>query len=234
MSILVVEDSSDVQDLVYEMLGARYDLCRAYTIQEARKFLDSKHFDLLILDVHLPDGNGFEFCSELMKKERYSTIPVIFLTAKDSVEDIVAGYKLGADDYIVKPFDPRIFRAKIEAKLQRFQNLAEASKLIVRGPIEVNVSEQRAYLLDEQSGKKTSLDLTPTEFRLLTTLIAHEEQILNRDQLVEKVWTEDTHLSDRVVDIHISSLRKKLLQHGHLIRTIYGSGYSFTNTPAKG
>ncbi len=226
MQILLVEDSLEVQTLIKGILGNRYEIQIASTAVEADRLARSRNFDLILLDVMLPDGDGFQICSRFQNDETLRNVPVIFLTAKDSVDDIIMGYKLGADDYIVKPFEPRIFRAKIEGKLQKSTHQAEGAKWLKREGLHLNLHSQRAYLVEGENQKQ--IDLTPTEFRLLYTLIMSEEQILSREQLLDRVWTQETHVTDRVVDIHISSLRKKLLHLGHYIRTVYGTGYSFS------
>jgi DNA-binding response OmpR family regulator len=224
--ILLVEDSPESQKLVTSCLGQAYDLVCASTCAEATSLVRNGQFDLILLDVMLPDGDGYQLCSLIQNNEGTRDIPIIFLTAKDSLPNKVMGFSLGADDYIVKPFDPLELRARVEAKLRRISRKKEASEIIQKGDIQVNIPFQRAYLLE--NGQKRDLGLTPIEFRLLLYFVQRLDQVLTREQLLLAVWGDDIHVSDRSIDTHVSKLRKKLSPKSDYIQSIYGTGYVFS------
>jgi len=226
--ILLVEDTEEVQDLIIFTLKDICDICIASSFDRAMELVQRRPFELILLDVGLPDGNGFQLCSNLQSDDNLRDIPIFFLTGQTKIDDIVMGYKLGADDYITKPFEPRIFKAKIEAKLSKI--MSYKSDWIDKGFIKLNPIVQKSMLI-WKNGDVTDIDLTPIEFRLLLTFFRNEEKILSRNQLIDNVWNEETHITDRVVDMHISALRKKLAFAGKCIRTVYGSGYCFTLAP---
>ncbi|HEX4923945.1 MAG TPA: response regulator transcription factor [Bdellovibrionales bacterium] len=224
--ILLVEDSPEAQKLVTSCLGQAYDLVAASTCAEATSLIRNGQYDLILLDVMLPDGDGYQLCSLIQNNESTRDIPIIFLTAKDSLPNKVMGFSLGADDYIVKPFDPLELRARVEAKLRRISRKKEASEIIQKGDIQVNIPFQRAYLLE--NGQKRDLGLTPIEFRLLLYFVQRLDQVLTREQLLLAVWGDDIHVSDRSIDTHVSKLRKKLSPKSDYIQSIYGTGYVFS------
>jgi DNA-binding response OmpR family regulator len=226
--ILLVEDSPEAQKLVTSCLGQAYDLVSASTCAEATSLIRNGQYDLILLDVMLPDGDGYQLCSLIQNNESTRDIPIIFLTAKDSLPNKVMGFSLGADDYIVKPFDPLELRARVEAKLRRISRKKEASEIIQKGDIQVNIPFQRAYLLE--NGQKRDLGLTPIEFRLLLYFVQRLDQVLTREQLLLAVWGDDIHVSDRSIDTHVSKLRKKLSPKSDYIQSIYGTGYVFSIT----
>jgi len=224
--ILLIEDSPEAQKLVTSCLGQAYDLVTASTCAEATSLIRSGQYDLILLDVMLPDGDGYQLCSLIQNNESTRDIPIIFLTAKDSLPNKVMGFSLGADDYVVKPFDPLELRARVEAKLRRMTRKKEASEIVQKGDIQVNIPFQRAYLL--QNGQKKDLGLTPIEFRLLLYFVQRLDQVLTREQLLLAVWGDDIHVSDRSIDTHVSKLRKKLAPRSDYIQSIYGTGYVFS------
>ncbi|MEQ1877078.1 MAG: response regulator transcription factor [Bdellovibrionia bacterium] len=224
--ILLVEDSIEAQKLVTTCLGQAFDLVCASSCSEATSLIRNGQYDLILLDVMLPDGDGYQLCSLIQNNEGTRDIPIIFLTAKDSLPNKVMGFSLGADDYVVKPFDPLELRARVEAKLRRISRKKEASEIIQKGDIQVNIPFQRAYLLE--NGQKRDLGLTPIEFRLLLYFVQRLDQVLTREQLLLAVWGDDIHVSDRSIDTHVSKLRKKLSPKSDYIQSIYGTGYVFS------
>lgn len=229
--ILLIEDNNDTQELVRHSLKGFCELFIASTATQAYFNIENNLYDLILLDINLPDGNGFEICHQLMTNEKTKSIPIIFLTAQNASEDIIKAYQLGAEDYIIKPFDPRVLKVKIEAKFKQAQNNFENSKWIKKKELRLNTHTQKAYI--DTNHHSEELNLTPTEYRLLYTFITHEDKILTRSILMNHVWNHETHVTDRVIDIHISSLRKKIGPIGPLIRTVYGSGYLFSTEPKK-
>src|SRR5262249_12088139 len=150
-------------------------------------------------------------------------LPVIFLTAKDSVSDKVLGISLGAEDYIIKPFAAIELKARVDMRLKKQAMRRDLGQVFKRGQLEVNLTEQRVFILVDQV--KTDLGLTQLEFKLLVLLSRHEEQVFTRDQILSQVWGENTSLTDRCVDTHIYSLRKKLDMYSSYIQSVYGQGY---------
>src|SRR5262249_2035553 len=148
--------------------------------------------ELLLLDVTLPDGDGFHFFSHLQNKEGCKDLPVIFLTAKDSVSDKVLGISLGAEDYIIKPFAAIELKARVDMRLKKQAMRRDLGQVFKRGQLEVNLTEQRVFILVDQV--KTDLGLTQLEFKLLVLLSRHEEQVFTRDQILSQVWGENTSL----------------------------------------
>ena len=157
-NILVVEDASDFQLMIKAALERHYAVTFASTLQEARGFLSSRGFQLLVLDVNFPDGDGFAFCSEVRANEATRSMPVIFLSGRAELEDKLQGFRLGADDYIVKPFEGLELRARVEARLLRERQRARPDDVFAKGAIRLEVPTQRAYVV-ESANKKIELGL---------------------------------------------------------------------------
>lgn len=210
--ILIVEDDINISKIIKMNLNiVNYDAAEAYNGQEALDRIQNEKFDLILLDVMIPGIDGFE----LMEKIRPMGIPVIFLTAKNSVIDKVHGLKLGAEDYIVKPFEALELLARIETVLRRFGK--EETVLEFNG-LQVFLDKREVRL----QGKP--VDLTVKEFELLVVLLKNKNIALSREQLLNKVWGIAYYGETRTVDMHIKSLRKKLNLHDS-IKTIYKIGY---------
>jgi two-component system, OmpR family, catabolic regulation response regulator CreB len=219
--ILVVEDEPAIADAVeYALSTEGLTVVRASTLQAAQQHLSEA--DLVVLDVSLPDGSGFDFCRELRKN---STIPVIFLTSRASEVDRVVGLELGADDYVVKPFSPRELSARVRAILRRMS----ARQVTPLGKVALIIDEDRRSV----SWHGVTLDLTRYEFRLLAVLVARPGMVFPRTRLLDLVWERPDGPFDRTVDTHIKTLRAKL-QAAHPasnpIRTLRGEGYAWEET----
>lgn len=219
--ILVVEDEADIalglqQDLRLE----GYDVRVASDGEQAIEFARDAPFDLIILDVMLPGKDGFAVCRELRRSGM--TTPIILLTAKGSEAEKVLGFELGADDYVTKPFSPMELRARIKAVLRRGSN--DGPELLRFGDFEVDF--ERFEL--RRAGR--AVDLTPIEFKLLAAFVRNPRIVLNRQQLLEKVWDPDVHVTDRVVDTHIGNLRRKIEttpDEPIFLVSVRGFGYRF-------
>ncbi len=223
--VLVVEDSQEFQIMIKGALGKGMALETCPTLSEARQKVSTESFDLILLDVTLPDGNGFEFCTELQNQEKTSKIPVIFLSGRNAVTDKVLGLTLGADDYVTKPFDPTELKARVESKLRKNQVKTPDETVLERGPLKMNLPNYTAVM--NLNGKETKLDLTPIEYKILYRLAKSPGHILTRQQLIDSVWGVGAYIEDRSVDKHISSLRKKMGDYSNFIRTVSGLGYQF-------
>ncbi len=210
--ILIVEDDLGISNLIKLNLNiANYETKEVYDGLEAINIIEKEHFDLIILDVMLPGADGFT----IIDKIRPLDIPVIFLTAKNSVIDKVNGLKLGAEDYIVKPFEAIELLARIETVLRRYGKSTDI----------LEFKDIKVYLKERLVKKNDNLiDLTLKEFELLCMLILNKNIALTREMLLEKVWQFDYFGGTRTVDMHIGSLRKKLDLNDN-IKTVYKVGY---------
>ena len=220
--VLHIEDSIDSQQLVLTALQSVCNVTHVGSVKEAVAAVEHKKFDLFLMDVMLADGDGFSLTKLLKQKPNGKDVPVIFLTAKGEIDHKAAGFHLGADDYIVKPFDLAELRLRVESRLKK--NRKEDPEKLVRGNIQLEIPTQKAVLLRERQ----NLDLTPLQFKLLFFLMKHEEQVLNRDQLIDQIWGEGIQIG-RSLDTHMNSLRKKLGPYATQIHTVYGQGYQFLN-----
>jgi len=223
--VLVVEDSAEFQAMIRSTLGRNLQLDVCSNLAEARNHLRSGDVDLIILDVMLPDGSGFDFCAELQNEEKTQKIPVIFLTGKTAVTDKVLGMTLGAEDYVTKPFEPAELKARVDSKLKKAMLQKQDDSILQRGALRLELPTYSVFKIGAEGEKK--LDLTPIEYKLLYRLARHPGHILSRQQLIDQVWGPSTFLEERSVDKHISSLRKKLGDCGIYIRTVSGLGYQF-------
>ncbi|OFZ12487.1 MAG: hypothetical protein A2Z20_04820 [Bdellovibrionales bacterium RBG_16_40_8] len=228
--ILLVEDCVDSQLLVASALDRSYDLVCASTLKEAESLISRNPFDLILLDITLPDGDGYQLCTLLQNDSATKDIPIIFLTAHDDVTNKIMGFSLGADDYIVKPFDPVQLRVRIDSKIRSLLNKKHSDEIIKCGNLQIDVLSQRVHL--SQNNKKKILELTPIEFKLLLSFAQHADQVMTRNSLLSSVWGDDLHVSDRSIDIHVSKLRKKLSPDADYIQSVYdGTGYVFSVNP---
>jgi len=224
--ILLVEDNPDGAQLVLRTLSAIAEVIWAKGFSEARDHLKMGHFDLILLDVVLPDGDGYRLCSLLQEDPLYKGVPIIFLTGKNTTEDAVLGFQLGADDYVAKPFDPRELKARVEAKLKKRDVMKEQSETIRLGSLIIYKDQQRVRI-SEESGQMMETELTPIEFRLLLFLAKEPGRVFSREEILEAVWGRGIHVYNRSVDTHISKLRKKLGGRSDCVESVHGSGYRF-------
>jgi DNA-binding response OmpR family regulator len=222
LEVLVVEDAPEYQQIVVEVLRTGGHRVRtAGTIAEAEKMLQSTSPDLVILDLTLPDGDGLDLCRSIRER---STAYVLLLTARDDEVDKVIGFRLGADDYVTKPFSPRELGVRVEALARR-----------PRGPVTPVVDEFRhGDLVLRPASREVQVDgapvdLTRIEFDLLHHLIASPRQVFTRSQLLDAAW-DDHYGDDHIVDVHIANLRKKLAQvtSRQIVRTMRGVGYGLS------
>lgn len=218
-AVMILEDDEDLAEGISLSLNSgelEFVLCG--TIAEAKGMLKQKAFDLLIIDINLPDGNGLEFCREI---RRTSKIPIALLTAKDMEMDIVKGLECGADDYITKPFSLMVLRARIRALLRRNtgEQQSEYSSHVFR------------FCFDTMEFYKegNAIELSKTEQRILYLLVFHAGQVLSRERLLEWVWPEGTeYVEDNALSVGIRRLRDKLEDvpsKPDYIKTVYGKGY---------
>ena len=225
--VLLVEDRTDMQMTIRASLKGACKLTIVSTLAEAKKILRTKRFELCLLDVTLPDGDGFSFCASLRNESNSSThLPLFFLTEKSSPSDKIQAFQLGADDYITKPFDPGELKARVSARLRKGQLQSSDEQGSTTGNIKIVVPTQRAFVQHED-GSNVAIELSPIEFRILHYFIRHEDHVISRRQVLEAVWGINLNVNDRTVDTHVSHLRKKLVGASHEIKAIKGAGYTF-------
>ncbi len=221
--ILVVEDEEDILELLrYNLAKEGYRVTGVLSGEEGLKAARSQPPDLIVLDLMLPGIDGLTVCRELKMDAKTRDLPIIILTAKGEEADIVAGLELGADDYVTKPFSPRVLLARLRAVLRRRQAgpQAEADSLELR---ELIIHPGRHEVLVQGH----PVDLTSTEFRLLSFLARRPGWVFTRSQIVQGVQGEDYSVSERAVDVQIVGLRKKLGPAGKYVETVRGVGYRF-------
>jgi DNA-binding response OmpR family regulator len=225
--LLIVEDSDETTLILKKSLGGKdSELTFAATAERALVLLAERDFSLVLLDVSLPDQDGFQVFTEMKGSERLRNVPVIFLSANNQDTTKVAAFSMGADDYVVKPFSPIELRSRVEAKLRKATVQNQETQALLKGNLRLDSSTQRAYSLED--GILTVIHFTPREFKLLFQLAKNEELVLSREQLLNAVWGNSSEVFDRAVDTHISSIRKKLGSLSSYIESVPGSGYRFS------
>jgi two-component system phosphate regulon response regulator PhoB len=223
-TILIVEDEPAIQELlVFNLTEAGFDVLRAADGEASWKMIAQRMPDLILLDWMLPGNSGVVLARQFRTDARTRDIPIIMLTARGEERDKIQGLESGADDYITKPFSPRELLARVRAALRRRSSPAN-DESVVMGGLELSVMAHRVMA----SGK--SLELGPTEFRLLHFFMTHAERVFSRTQLLDQVWGTQTFVEERTVDVHIRRLRAALEMVGKdsLIQTVRGSGYRFS------
>jgi two-component system phosphate regulon response regulator PhoB len=220
-SILVVDDEEDILELVnYNLTREGYNVSCAETGDQALKMARADMPDLILLDLMLPGTDGLEVCKILKNDPRTTSVPIVMLTAKGEEADIVTGLELGADDYVTKPFSPRVLLARIKAVLRRAQSrVPDESSSVKVGDLVIHPSRHEVLADGEP------VELTYTEFRLLHFLARRPGWVFTRYQIVDGVRGPDAIVTDRSVDVHIVSLRRKLGDLGSYIETVRGVGY---------
>lgn len=219
--ILVLEDDLTLNaGLCFELDISGYLTAASYTCEKARQLLKNEPFDLMILDISLPDGSGFEFCREV--KAKFPKLPVIFLTAKDLEQDVLTGFDLGADDYITKPFNIRILKRRVEVALRRGTAVPQQKP---DGYDDGYLRLDFGALTAVRNGEK--LAITPNEYKLLLLLTGNAGNIVTRQILLEKLWDcEGSYIDDHTLTVTVNRLRAKIEDAGHpYIRTVRGMGY---------
>ncbi len=230
--ILVVDDEPDISALVaYHLARESYRVRTASSGPEAIRAAEVERPDLIVLDLMLPGMSGLQVLEELRRRPETRDIPVILLTARREEQDRIQGLRQGADDYVAKPFSPQELILRVAAVLRRVQQAPPAGtggKVVRVGPFAVDSGAASA----EVSGEL--LELTPTEYRLLLTLMERRGRVQTRRQLLEAVWEVTANIATRTVDMHVQRLRNKLGDEADWIETVRGFGYRFrTEPPAR-
>lgn len=222
--ILVVDDEEDLREILkFNLSAAGYDVDTAASSEDVLT-MDVTAYDLLLLDVMMGEISGMTLAGILKRKPETASIPIIFITARDTEEDMVRGLDIGADDYIKKPFKMREVLARINAVLRRTGNVQSDNA-------DVSFVEFEGIRIDTESKQLTvdgeNVALTKKEFEILLLLVSNSGRVFSRQEILSKVWDDDVYVLDRTVDVNITRLRKKIGRYGEHIHTRQGYGYSF-------
>ena len=214
--ILLIEDNEAIiMGLKYSLEQENFQVISAKTAKESKEKLDDKSIDIVLLDVSLPDGNGFEICKEIKEK---NDIPIIFLTAQDEETSIVLGLDLGADDYIVKPFRTRELISRIKSVLRRYGK-KEENNIIQYKDIKIDTISAKVYKNNKE------IIFTSLEYRILLMLFTNQNKLITREQLLEKIWDiAGNFVNDNTLTVYIKRIREKL-EDDSIIKTVRGLGY---------
>ena len=205
--------------LKFNLEAEGYEVDTANSAEEALQ-MHLADYNLLLLDVMMGEMNGFKMASLLRKNEKLKHIPIIFLTAKDTEDDKLMGFNIGADDYISKPFSIREVIARVKAVLRRSAE-KETPEILQFEHLYINPVKKRAFINQEE------LPLTKKEFEILSLLLSHPGQVFSREEILSKIWTDEVYVLDRTIDVNITRLRKKIGEYGKHIVTRLGYGYCF-------
>lgn len=231
--LLVEDDFALAMGTEYTLKTEHYEVVHASDLKTARKCLQPD-IDLVLLDVMLPDGNGYDFCREIREADNY--VPVIFLTAVSDEVNLVQGLELGADDYIAKPYRVKelLTRISVILRRQRYNNIKktdlenEAGEDFIFGHTRLDNKQYKIYR------NERNIDSAPSEFRLLRELTLHENQVMTRRQLIERLWdVDESFVDDNTLSVYIKRLRDKLEEDSVYIRTVRGIGYMFVPDSAN-
>ena len=223
-TILIVEDEKDIVKMLdYNLKKEGYKTLVANDGEDAIAAANTKHPDLILLDLMLPGMDGLEVCKTLKAESKTALTPIIMLTAKSQESDKVVGLELGADDYVTKPFSPRELIARIKAVLRRMKEKDKLPEVLRIGDLTLDFSKIAVTV------KNKPVELTSKEFELLKTLIKAKGRVLSRDYLLDTIWGFDhaVEIQTRTVDVHIRTLRKKLKNESKYIVTVKNYGYRF-------
>jgi len=223
IKVLLVEDEEDIREMVhFNLFKERYEVLLASDGQAALDIATNENPDLIVLDVMIPKVDGFEVCRTLKKDIETKKIPIIMLTAKGEEEDVIKGLEVGADDYITKPFSPKVLLARIKAVLRRTKTVLKGSKSVFTiNDLKIDHLKRKTFL------KGIEINLTYTEFQILHLLAQKSGWVFTRGQIVDSIRGENHAITDRSVDVQIVNLRKKMGEQGNMIETVRGVGYRF-------
>ena len=222
MRILVVEDDTDISTLIsFHLRSNGFESDSAYTGREAIEMIDKGEYALILLDILLPEISGLEVLEYIRKKAADSRIPVIVTSAMSEESDIIKALELGADDYVTKPFSPKILLARIRSAIRRADGTQEGGNTIKGNGIILDTDTRKAFL-DENP-----VSFTATEFDILSQLMKSDGRVLSRGELIETIKGDDYPVTERSIDVQIASIRKKLGEKGQYIKTVWGIGYRY-------
>lgn len=219
--ILVIEDNQDTRQFLSTVLAREFEVMCTENAVLGIDFARNKRPDLIVLDIMLPILNGFDACNLLKRDEATKNIPIIFLSAKNTVTDITQGLGIGADDYLAKPFDYKELVARIKVRLREKAIYLSEPKILTHGDLKLVLDTRDA------SFQGRNVELTTTEFDILRMLIQRIGQVVPRDQIIKEVWKDDASSKKRTIDVHIRALRKKIPELTRHVISVYGVGYKY-------
>ena len=223
--ILIVEDEAAIRDMLnFTLSAADYKVLEAHSAEQAWQMLSEVTPDCLIVDWMLPGVSGVSLTERVRKNEKFSSMPIVMLTARGEENDQVQGFEAGADDYVVKPFSPRALVARVKALLRRNSSEQTADEVLIQSDLKLDLSSYRFTVAGEE------VKLGPTEFKLMQFFMTRPNRVFSRLQLLDRVWGEQVVVEDRTVDVHIRRLRKILetVDKADVIQTVRGAGYRFS------
>ena len=222
-SVLVVEDEEDIMEVIrFNLEKEGYEVNQALSGEKALQVIENNLPSLVLLDLMLPGINGLDLCRIFKQNDRTKAIPVIMLTAKSEDADIVAGLEMGAEDYITKPFSPRVLLARVRTVLRRRESgVKDDSSVIQVEGMQIHPGRHEVTMGDN------GVDLTPSEFRILHYLARRPGWVYSRDQIIDAIRGHGYVVTDRAIDVQVVGLRKKLGDYGKFIETVRGIGYRF-------
>jgi Response regulators consisting of a CheY-like receiver domain and a winged-helix DNA-binding domain len=221
--ILVVDDEEDLCEILkFNLENEGYEADTANSAEEALK-LDLATYDLLLLDVMMGEISGFRMASILKKDKKTAHIPIIFITAKDTENDTVTGFNVGADDYISKPFSLREVLARVKAVLKRStkEKIEKLPEQLIYEELVIDITKKKVTISGEE------VPLTKKEFEILFLFLKHKGKVFSREDILSNVWPDEVYVLDRTIDVNITRLRKKIGKYGKCIVTRLGYGYCF-------
>lgn len=221
--ILVVDDEEDLCEILkFNLENEGYEVDMANSAEEAMK-MDIGSYDLLLLDVMMGEISGFKMASILKKDKKTAQVPIIFITAKDTENDTVTGFNLGADDYISKPFSLREVVARVKAVLRRTQQpeTEQVQEQIIYQSLVLDIVKKKVSMNGEEA------PLTKKEFEILLLLLQNKGRVFSREDILARIWSDEVYVLDRTIDVNITRLRKKIGIYGKCIVTRLGYGYCF-------
>lgn len=232
MEILIVEDEREIAEIIQECLAAEGFSCRVcYDGNSALQVCAEQQPDLIVLDIRLPSIDGLEVCAQIRQQQASNDPYILMLTSRGEEIDRIIGLSTGADDYYIKPFSPRELVARVRALLRRRLRESDRSELLRTKSFTINLEKHIASRhIDSETPE--NLDLSTSEFKLLTLFVKNPGRVWERGQLIDKLWGDDFFGEERVIDTHVARLRKKIEPHPskpRFIKTVVGVGYKFEN-----
>lgn len=221
--ILVVDDEEDLCEILkFNLENEGYEVDTANSAEEALK-MEISNYNLLLLDVMMGEISGFKMANILKKDKKTATVPIIFITAKDTENDTVTGFNLGADDYISKPFSLREVIARVKAVLRRTATMEseQAPERLVYQSLVIDITKKKVSIDEEE------IQLTKKEFEILLLLVQNKGRVFSREDILARIWSDEVYVLDRTIDVNITRLRKKIGVYGKRIVTRLGYGYCF-------
>jgi two-component system alkaline phosphatase synthesis response regulator PhoP len=220
--ILVVDDEKDIVEFIqYNLEQEGFDVISAYNGKEALELIEENP-SLILLDVMMPEVDGYEVCRKIRKNEKYKNTPILFLTAKISEQDEIEGLNVGADDYITKPVSIRKLLARIKSNIRQSDIGNDKQNSVIEvGPVRIDKEEYLLYLNNEK------IVLPRKEFEIISYLASKNGKVIPREKLLNSIWGVDVFVGDRTIDVHVRKIREKLGTYSKLIETVKGVGYRF-------